>query len=177
MKSTADKMSIGLGQRVRWRLRRRLVWVPVWGWIAIGVVIGVARPEIEPRLRRSVTPRGPVALFLASSGDDAVFDGDEPAGGIGDGASPNGRPEASGGGAVSGVWRESGSTGADVGLRSSFTKNLSYLFAIVRALSTMSESGRCFEGAGSRSRVAMRAVQPVWWLAPRPAPVSPWKYS
>ena len=21
------------------------------------------------------------------------------------------------------------------------------------------------------------AVQPVWWLAPRPAPLSPWKYS
>jgi hypothetical protein len=21
------------------------------------------------------------------------------------------------------------------------------------------------------------AVQPVWWLAPRPRPVSPWKYS
>lgn len=79
MKSTADKKSIGLGQRLRWRLRRRLVWVPVWGWIVIALVIGVARPEIEPRLRRSVTTRGPVALFLASSGDDAVFDGDEPA--------------------------------------------------------------------------------------------------
>ena len=24
---------------------------------------------------------------------------------------------------------------------------------------------------------AMRPVQPVWWLAPRPAPLSPWKYS
>ncbi len=28
----------------------------------------------------------------------------------------------------------------------------------------------------SRTR-AMRPVQPVWWLAPRPAPLSPWKYS
>ena len=28
----------------------------------------------------------------------------------------------------------------------------------------------------SRS-LATSAVQPVWWLAPRPAPVSPWKYS
>ena len=27
------------------------------------------------------------------------------------------------------------------------------------------------------SSLATRAVQPVWWLAPRPAPVSPWKYS
>ena len=26
-------------------------------------------------------------------------------------------------------------------------------------------------------RRAMRPVQPVWWLAPRPAPMSPWKYS
>src|SRR5262249_49372244 len=25
--------------------------------------------------------------------------------------------------------------------------------------------------------VATSAVQPVWWLAPTPAPVSPWKYS
>jgi len=24
---------------------------------------------------------------------------------------------------------------------------------------------------------ATRPVQPVWWLAPRPAPLSPWKYS
>ena len=23
----------------------------------------------------------------------------------------------------------------------------------------------------------MREVQPVWWVAPRPRPVSPWKYS
>src|SRR5215469_5507731 len=29
-----------------------------------------------------------------------------------------------------------------------------------------------------RSRLrAMIPVQPVWWLAPRPAPLSPWKYS
>ena len=27
------------------------------------------------------------------------------------------------------------------------------------------------------SRGATRAVHPVWWLAPRPAPLSPWKYS
>ena len=26
-------------------------------------------------------------------------------------------------------------------------------------------------------RGATRAVQPVWWLAPSPAPLSPWKYS
>ena len=25
--------------------------------------------------------------------------------------------------------------------------------------------------------LATRPVQPVWWLAPRPAPLSPWKYS
>src|SRR6476469_1473774 len=25
--------------------------------------------------------------------------------------------------------------------------------------------------------LATRPVQPVWWLAPRPLPVSPWKYS
>ena len=24
---------------------------------------------------------------------------------------------------------------------------------------------------------ATKAVQPVWWLAPMPAPLSPWKYS
>jgi hypothetical protein len=28
----------------------------------------------------------------------------------------------------------------------------------------------------SRTRVTT-AVQPVWWLAPSPCPVSPWKYS
>ena len=28
-----------------------------------------------------------------------------------------------------------------------------------------------------RSTVATAPVQPVWWLAPRPAPLSPWKYS
>jgi len=27
------------------------------------------------------------------------------------------------------------------------------------------------------SSLATRLVQPVWWLAPRPAPLSPWKYS
>ena len=27
------------------------------------------------------------------------------------------------------------------------------------------------------SNFATRPVQPVWWLAPRPAPLSPWKYS
>ena len=27
------------------------------------------------------------------------------------------------------------------------------------------------------SSLATSAVQPVWWLAPTPAPVSPWKYS
>jgi hypothetical protein len=30
---------------------------------------------------------------------------------------------------------------------------------------------------GPHRRGARRAVQPVWWLAPRPAPVSPLKYS
>ena len=30
--------------------------------------------------------------------------------------------------------------------------------------------------SASRNRVAS-AVQPVWWLAPTPRPVSPWKYS
>jgi hypothetical protein len=30
---------------------------------------------------------------------------------------------------------------------------------------------------GRSTRSAARAVQPVWWLAPSPAPVSPWKYS
>jgi len=25
--------------------------------------------------------------------------------------------------------------------------------------------------------LATRPVQPVWWAAPRPAPLSPWKYS
>ena len=29
----------------------------------------------------------------------------------------------------------------------------------------------------SSIRLATSAVQPVWWLAPRPAPLSPWKYS
>ena len=29
----------------------------------------------------------------------------------------------------------------------------------------------------SSIRLATSAVHPVWWLAPRPAPVSPWKYS
>src|SRR5206468_716299 len=28
---------------------------------------------------------------------------------------------------------------------------------------------------GSRIRSATSAVQPVWWVAPRPAPLSPWK--
>ncbi len=27
------------------------------------------------------------------------------------------------------------------------------------------------------STFAIKPVQPVWWLAPRPAPLSPWKYS
>ena len=31
--------------------------------------------------------------------------------------------------------------------------------------------------ARSSSERTTRAVQPVWWLAPKPAPVSPWKYS
>src|SRR5262249_31766742 len=32
--------------------------------------------------------------------------------------------------------------------------------------------------AGTRCKVrATMPVQPVWWLAPRPAPLSPWKYS
>src|SRR6185503_5708872 len=32
--------------------------------------------------------------------------------------------------------------------------------------------------SGYRTRSwATSAVQPVWWLAPSPAPVSPWKYS
>ena len=34
----------------------------------------------------------------------------------------------------------------------------------------------CFAACCSSS-LATRPVQPVWWLAPRPAPVSPWKYS
>src|SRR5262245_13426769 len=32
-------------------------------------------------------------------------------------------------------------------------------------------------GRRSAKRLAISAVQPVWWLAPRPWPVSPWKYS
>src|SRR3989442_610485 len=37
-----------------------------------------------------------------------------------------------------------------------------------------------FSGSMVAKRCIMRAmtpVQPVWWLAPRPAPLSPWKYS
>ena len=30
---------------------------------------------------------------------------------------------------------------------------------------------------GSRIRSTTSAVQPVWCMAPRPAPLSPWKYS
>jgi hypothetical protein len=31
--------------------------------------------------------------------------------------------------------------------------------------------------ANGSSRWAMTLVQPVWWLAPRRAPLSPWTYS
>jgi len=34
-----------------------------------------------------------------------------------------------------------------------------------------------FKRPNRSSTLAMVPVQPVWWLAPRPAPLSPWKYS
>lgn len=40
-------------------------------------------------------------------------------------------------------------------------------------------AGGCYprlRASSSRQRTA-RAVQPVWWLAPTPRPLSPWKYS
>jgi hypothetical protein len=48
---------------------------------------------------------------------------------------------------------------------------------------TGTRSRSSLTAAGSRpiatcsSSLATSAVQPVWWLAPTPAPVSPWKYS
>ena len=54
--------------------------------------------------------------------------------------------------------------------RSSFERTEGRLQAVVRTSSAVMPC----------SRVALRAtspVQPVWWLAPRPAPLSPWKYS
>ena len=44
------------------------------------------------------------------------------------------------------------------------------------ALGVSSASSAVMRPKRSR-RPAMRPVQPVWWLAPRPAPMSPWKYS
>src|ERR687886_2436102 len=35
----------------------------------------------------------------------------------------------------------------------------------------------CVEPLACSSSFATSAVHPVWWLAPTPAPVSPWKYS
>ena len=47
------------------------------------------------------------------------------------------------------------------------------LLAVVFLPTTCSISGV----ANTCMSLAMTPVQPVWWLAPRPAPLSPWKYS
>ena len=39
------------------------------------------------------------------------------------------------------------------------------------------QKGLGVEASEVSRRRATRPVQPVWWLAPRPAPLSPWKYS
>jgi hypothetical protein len=46
-----------------------------------------------------------------------------------------------------------------------------------RGLSSVSNRALASARPKMSSRGATRPVHPVWWLAPRPAPFSPWKYS
>jgi hypothetical protein len=51
---------------------------------------------------------------------------------------------------------------------------------VISAIRSYFETWRTRAGSMRANKSIVRAitpVQPVWWLAPRPAPLSPWKYS
>jgi hypothetical protein len=49
--------------------------------------------------------------------------------------------------------------------------------AVPAHYSDLHPSADSTSGSGRQIRSATRPVQPVWWEAPSPAPLSPWKYS